>query len=132
METTILLDRHLEGYDEFLQVGLREIGWDDLLTIKYAWLRDFGLPDNYPDQDIWRFVQQRGFLLVTSNRNNKDETSLTATIQRENTPDSLPVVTIPQAGRLAEPDYRQRVVEKLVEIIITSENYRGTGRIFIS
>ncbi len=131
MKVTILLDHHLEDRAGYFQTGLREIGWDQLLTVEFLRLRDVGLPDNCPDQEIWRFVQQRRFLLITSNRNRKDETSLQATIERENTLESLPVITIAHPDNMSIPDYRQSVAKRLVEIIISPEENLGTGRLYI-
>ena len=94
-------------------------------------LRDLGLPDDSSDQGIWRFAQQHRLLLITSNRNQENETSLQATIEHENTPEALPVLTLSQSNRLLLPGYRQQAVHKLVEIIIYLENYLGVGRIYI-
>jgi hypothetical protein len=69
--------------------------------------------------------------LITSNRNQENETSLQATLERENTPEALPVLTLSQANRLLLSDYRQQAAHKLVEIIIYLENYLGVGRIYI-
>jgi len=131
MNATILLDHHLEDRAKFFQAGLRETGWDELLTLDCMCLRDFGLPDDYSDRDIWRFAQQHRLWLITSNRNRKDETSLQATIDRENTPDSLPIITIAQAKRLEISDYRQQTIERLTEIILYPEKHLGTGRLYI-
>jgi hypothetical protein len=94
-------------------------------------LRDLGLPDDSSDQDIWRFAQQHRLLLITSNRNQENDTSLQATIERENTPEALPVLTLSQANHLLLPDYRQQAVYKLVEIMLYLENYLGVGRLYI-
>lgn len=131
MEITIFVDHGMEGFDVFLAAGLQETGWDQLIRVEYKRLRDFGLPDNYPDQDIWRFVQQQGLLLITNNRNSDDEISLQATMQRENTPDSLPIVTVSDKESLRQADYRQRVAQSLVRIIIDLDDYRGAGRLFV-
>jgi hypothetical protein len=131
MQTTILLDHDVEGHARYLQAGLRETGWDRDITVAFVRVRDLGLPDDSSDQDIWRFAQQHRLLLITSNRNQENETSLQATIERENTPEALPVLTLSQANRLLIPDYRQQAVHKLVEIIICLENYLGIGRIYI-
>jgi Domain of unknown function (DUF5615) len=132
MQTTILLDHDLEGHATYLQAGLRETGWDRDVTVVFVRLRDLGLPDGSSDQDIWRFAQQHRLLLITSNRNQENETSLQATLERENTPEALPVLTLSQANRLLLSDYRQQAAHKLVEIIIYLENYLGVGRIYIS
>ena len=94
MTVRILLDHDLEGYEVFLRAALEETGWHKYLTVEFIRLHDLGLPDDDSDQDIWRRVQQERLLLITHNRNRDDETSLQATIERENTPNSLPVITI--------------------------------------
>jgi hypothetical protein len=99
MTATILLDHDVEGKLSRIIAGLEETGWDQLLTIEFKRLRDYGLPDNCPDQEIWRFVQERRIWLVTNNRNREDETSLQATIDLENTPDCLPVITLSDKER---------------------------------
>ena len=53
-------------------------------------------------------------------------------MREENTPTSLPVVTIANIERLlAEPDYRDRCVNRLVDIVVDIEDYQGARRIFI-
>lgn len=102
-----------------------------MLKIRFSRLRDFGLPDDCTDQEIWRFVQQQRLLLMTSNRNNESETSLEAVIWRENTLDSFPVVTISDKDHLVTADYRQRVADSLAAIIIYLDNYLGSGRLYV-
>ncbi len=131
MEITILIDQDLLGFDVFLEEGLKETGWSPLIQVQFTRLRDYDLPANFPDQDVWRFVQTHRFLLVTSNRNSEDETSLQVTIQRENTDSSSPVVTIADKEALVFPDYRQRVAHSLADIILYLDNYRGTGRLYV-
>ncbi|MGH9799950.1 MAG: ACP S-malonyltransferase [Blastocatellia bacterium] len=131
MDITLLLDADLDGEAEIIQTGLEEIGWDRILTIEIKRLRDFGLPHNSPDQAIWRFVQQHRLWLVTNNRNSESESSLQATINRENTPDSLPVITTSDKDRLYETEYRRKAMTRLVEILISPESSLGTGRLFI-
>jgi hypothetical protein len=131
MQATILLDHDIEGHVRYLQAGLRETGWDRGLTIIFVRLRDMAVPDDASDQDIWRFAQHHRLLLITNNRNEENETSLQATIERENTPEALPVLTLSQANRLLLSDYRQQAAHKLAEVIIYLENYLGVGRIYI-
>lgn len=131
MEITILLDNDLTGNGLFIEEGLRETGWDQLIQFQFRRLRDYGLPANLPDQDIWRFVQAHRLLLVTNNRNDEDETSLQATMQRENTLESMPIVTVSDKDSLIQMDYRQRVAHRLAEIVFDLENYLGTGRLFV-
>ena len=59
------------------------------------------------------------------------ETQLEQTIREENTPTSLPVVTIGTVGRLSNREYRERCAARLAEIIMYPENSIGVGRIFI-
>ena len=52
-------------------------------------------------------------------------------MREENKPTSFPVITIGNPDRVNEFDYRERCVEKLVEIVIYIPNYMGVGRLFI-
>lgn len=131
MEITILLDNDLAGNGIFIEQGLKETGWDQLIQVQFMRLRDYGLPDNLPDQEVWRFVQAQHLLLVTNNRNSEDETSLQATLRRENTLASWPIVTVSNKDALIQTDYRQRVAQSLAEIILYLENYLGAGRLFV-
>ena len=110
---------------------LRETGWESDLSIAFVRLRDLALSEETSDQDIWRFAQHHRLLLITSNRNQENATSLQATIERENTPEALPVLTLSQANRLLLPDYRQQAAHKLAEVVMYLENYLGVGRIYI-
>ena len=131
MTTTILLDADLEGEAKYLKAGLEETGWDQDLVIEFKRLRDFGLSHDSPDQEVWRFAQQHRLWLLTNNRNDESEISLQATIERENTPASLPVITTSDKDRLYEPEYRRKAVTRLVEILIYPESSLGTGRLYI-
>ncbi len=131
MKETLLLDVHLSDRTPYLQAGLRELGVDELFTLEIVRLRDLGLRDDCPDDQLWRFTQLHRIWLLTSNRNSDDETSLQATIKRENTPDCLPVLTLARPEELVSAVYRQRVVERLVEILIAPEMNYGAGRMFL-
>ena len=131
MEITILIDQDLLGFDVFIEQGLKETGWDQLIQFQLRRLRDYGLPHNLPDQEVWRFVQTHRLLLVTNNRNSEDDTSLQATMQRENTLTCWPIVTVSDKDALVQADYRQRVAYGLAEIILYLDNYLGAGRIFV-
>jgi hypothetical protein len=131
MKVTVLLDHDLEGYVVYLESGLAETGWDQLIEIEFVWLRDCGLEENTPDNEVWRYAQEHRLLLLTNNRNNRDASSLHATIARENTPESLPVVTVSDKDSLRSADYRQKAASALAKIIIYPEDFYGTGRVFI-
>ena len=70
-------------------------------------------------------------ILITNNRNMKGDDSLEQTLREENRPDSLPVLTIGNIYRLAFRDYRERCADRLLEIGLDLEDYKGRGRIFI-
>ncbi len=132
MTIKILFDHDIEGFDVFLIAGLRETGWDQDLTFEFLRLRDLGLPDNCKDRDIWRRCQADRLFLITQNRNSDDETSLQITLDRENALDSLPVLTVPNAEKLKDADYRQEAAHRLVEIILDLDHYLGVGRVFLT
>jgi hypothetical protein len=88
-----------------------------------------GLPADAPDADVWRFCQQRQFILITATRNQDGPDSLETTIRSENTPHSLPVFTLADSERIRHSKvYAERVVEHLLEYLLAIENYRGTGQ----
>ncbi len=70
-------------------------------------------------------------LLLTANRNAKGKDSLEQVIREENQPTSFPIITIGDPDRVNESDYRERCVERLVEIVIDIQDYMGAGRLFI-
>jgi len=81
---------------------------------------------------VWRLAQKNQMILLTANRSMKGKDSLEQVMREENTSESLPVITISNADRLLnESEYRNRCVEKLIEIALDVDNYRGTKRIFL-
>jgi hypothetical protein len=53
-------------------------------------------------------------------------------MREENTSTSLSVITIGDADRvLTDPNYRNRCVDRLIEIIFDIDDYRGAMRLFI-
>lgn len=127
----ILIDVNIEGLADLLLGTLTKEGWVGILGLEFIYFGDTTLASDSDDTSVWRFAQSHGFILLTDNRNEEDETSLTATIRRENTPTSLPTITIANAKRLKTSAYRQEVALKLAEILLYLENYLGTGRVFI-
>lgn len=62
----------------------------------------------------------------------KGEDSLEQVMREENAPNSLPVLTIGNADRiLSDLFYRNLCVERLVDIVLDIDDYRGAMRIFI-
>jgi hypothetical protein len=70
-------------------------------------------------------------ILLTANRKMKGRDSLEQTIREENTPVSLPVVTIGRVNRLSNRKYREQCAARLAEIIMYPETCIGVGRVFI-
>lgn len=127
----VLLDHHMKKQGILLWGTLENDGWLGLLEIPMLTFSDVGLPINSSDRDVWRFVQEHNLILLTGNRNSIGDDSLQKTIQEENQPASLPVVTIGVVDRLRERAYREQCAERLVEIVLNIERYLGVGRIYI-
>lgn len=127
----VLLDHHLKKQGILLWATMGGEGWLKLLEIPMLTFRDVGLPINSSDRSVWRFAQEKHLILLTGNRNSESEDSLEQTIRNENTPSSLPVVTIGMVSRMEERAYREQCAERLVEIVLNIENYLGIGRIYI-
>lgn len=127
-----LLDHNLEGHRIYLHSSLKQGGWLELLDIPMLTFADIGLPVDTSDREIWRYVQTHQLLLLTANRNDDGADSLERAIQDENTPTSLPVLTIGDADRVqTDRLYCQQCAEKIVDVITRLENHLGVGRIFI-
>lgn len=128
---TILLDHHMKKQGILLWATMGNEGWLKLLDIPMLTFDDVGLPIDSNDRDVWRFSQTKQLILLTGNRNKDGADSLEQTIRDENTPNSLPVITVGIVDRLEESAYREECAERLVEIILNIENYLGIGRIYI-
>lgn len=70
-------------------------------------------------------------ILLTANRSMKGNDSLEQVLREENNANSLPVLTIRSLARFDERDNRDRCVDRIVEIVLYIENYKGIGRLFI-
>ncbi len=70
-------------------------------------------------------------VLLTANRNMNEADSLEHTIREENTPTSLPVLTIGNPNRLSQRRYREEIALRLAEIAMALDNYLGMGRLYI-
>lgn len=128
---TVLLDNDITGFCEQLAGSLRTTGWDEYGLVELVTMKEASLELNTKDREVWRFCQRNGFILLTGNRNNDDDTSLTQTLLDENTATSLPVVTVTDKDRLHEPAYRENCIYGLMEIILYLDRYLGTARQFI-
>jgi predicted nuclease of predicted toxin-antitoxin system len=127
-----LVDHNLRGHSIVLAGSLAASGWLELITIRFVLFEEVGLATTSDDRVVWRYAQDNQMILITANRSMKGKDSLEQVMREENTPTSLPVVTIANIDRLmVEPDYRERCVDRLVDIVIDIEDYQGARRIFI-
>jgi len=128
---TILVDHDIEGQALILWGALAAEGWLELCPLDVITFDQAGLPVGSSDRTVWRFAQAHEMILLTHNRNMNATDSLEQTIREENTPTSLPVITLGRAERLRESAYRERCVVRIIEIALDIERYLGTGRLFI-
>ena len=70
-------------------------------------------------------------ILLTANRSMKGEDSLEQVLREENLPTSFPAVTLANVDQIIERDYREKCVDRLLEIALYIENYLGVSRLFI-
>ncbi|NJK52002.1 MAG: DUF5615 family PIN-like protein [Leptolyngbyaceae cyanobacterium SU_3_3] len=127
-----LVDHNLRGHSVVLAGSLAASGWLELISIRFVLFEEVGLAITSDDRVVWQYAQDNQMILITANRSMKGKDSLEQVMREENTPTSLPVITIGNIDRLmAEPDYRERCVDRLVDVIVDIEDYRGARRIFI-
>ena len=107
-------------------------GWLNLLPIRFVTFKQMNLSIDSNDRVVWRLAQANQMILLTANRSMKGEDSLEQVIREENTVDSLPVITIGDADRfLADRVYRNRCVDRILEILLDIETWMGVGRLFV-
>ncbi|MEQ8969265.1 MAG: ACP S-malonyltransferase [Coleofasciculus sp. C1-SOL-03] len=126
-----LVDYNLDGY-ALVFLGILTKGcWLEFLSIQFVTFTEAGLSMDSSDRIVWNYAQANHKMILTANWNMKSDDSLEQIIRQENTSNSFPVVTIGSLDRLDEFDYRERCVERLIEIVLDIENYMGVGRLFI-
>jgi predicted nuclease of predicted toxin-antitoxin system len=128
---TFLVDYNLDGYALIFLGILTKLGWLEFISIRFVTFREVGLLMESSDRLVWRYAQENQMMILTANRNMKGEDSLEQVMREENTQNSFPVLTIGNLDRLDETDYRERCVERLIEIVLDIDNYKGAGRLFI-
>jgi len=127
-----LVDHNLKGHARILLGTLAGQGWLDLVPIRFVMFEEVGLLIDSSDRVVWRVAQQNQMIILTANRSMKDKDSLEQVMREKNTQSSLPVVTIGNADRVfTDSSYRNRCVDRIVEIAIYSDNYLGARRVFI-
>ncbi len=129
---TIQIDHNIEWQATLLWNTLKAEGWMKIYPVAMVMFGDVNLADDSSDLEVWQYAQMNRMILLTANRNMEDKNSLEYTLREENTPDSLPVITISrQESIIREAEYRKRCAEKLIEIIVDLNDYLGVGRVFI-
>lgn len=128
---TVLADHNLEGQAILLWGTLATEGWLTLLPVRLVMFHEVGLPTDSNDRDVWRYAQTHQLVLLTGNRRKRGTDSLEQVIREENTPMSLPVITVARVNRLDERTYREQCSSRLIEIMLDIDRYLGVGRIFI-
>jgi hypothetical protein len=131
----IMADHDIEGQVRALLRLLTSAAWYEVwhgLTMRVESFASLGLPENTPDAALWQFCQALQLILITGNRNKVGTDALEALIARNNTPTSLPVLTIGTPPRvLSSREYAERVATRLLEVLLDVEQYRGTGRLYL-
>ncbi|MBE9062706.1 DUF5615 family PIN-like protein [cf. Phormidesmis sp. LEGE 11477] len=127
-----LVDHNLRGHSVILAGSLVASDWLEIIPIRFVLFEEVDLATTSDDRVVWQYAQDNQMILITANRSMKGKDSLEQVMREENTPTSLPIVTIGNIDRLmAEPNYRERCVDRLVDIVIDIEDYKGARRIFI-
>ena len=127
-----LIDRNLGGHAEILLGNIASQGWLNLLPIRFVTFKQMNLSIDSNDRVVWRLAQANQMILLTANRSMRGEDSLEQVIREENTVDSLPVITIGDADRfLADRVYRNRCVDRILEILLDLKTWMGVGRLFV-
>ncbi len=128
---TFLVDYNLDGYALVFLGILVKLGWLEFISIRFVTFREVGLSIASSDRIVWHYAQENQMMILTANRNMKGEDSLEEVMRAENSVDSFPMLTIRNLDRLDEFDYRERCIERLIEIVLDIDNYMGAGRLFI-
>lgn len=127
-----LIDHNLKGHALIFFGAIASQGWLDILPLRFVTFAEINLPIDSDDRIVWQLAQEKQMILLTANRSMKGKNSLEQVMREENTPTSLPVITIANADRLLNDfEYRELCVERLIEIVLNIDGYRGSRRIFI-
>jgi hypothetical protein len=131
----ILADINVEGIMVHLARIWLSATWREIwfgLGISIESFESLGLRPDSPDAVIWRTCQEQALILITANRNADGPDSLEMVIRGENQPESLPVVTLADAGRvLRERAYAERTAERILDYLMRIDEVRGVGRLYV-
>ncbi len=131
----ILADANIQGHFDRLLHLMATQPWLEFwgaLGLAALHFSDIGLDPKVGDRVMWHLCQAHELVLSTGNRNAHGPDSLEETIRRDNTPTSLPVLTLADPDRVFhEGDYAERVIGKLVDVLERIDSLRGTGRLYL-
>jgi len=128
---TVLADHNIEGHAALLWSTMATSGWLELNLFRLVTFAEISLPLMSSDRAVWQFVQARELLLLTGNRNMDGTDSLEQVIREENYATALPVLTIGRLDRMVERNYREACADRLVEIGLDLDTFRGAGRLYL-
>lgn len=127
-----MIDHNLRGHAEVLLGNIASQGWLELLPIRFVTFKEMNLSIDSSDRIVWRLAQANQMILLTANRSMKGDESLEQVLREENTLSSFPVITVGDADRfLADRIYRNRCVDRILEILLNIETWMGVGRLFV-
>lgn len=130
--TDLLVDHNVEGHARILLSALQALGWADILGIRLVTFAEVELTGSSTDREVWHRAQDLNMLLRTANRNKSGTDSLEQVLREEHTAQMLPVLTVGRARQLLnDRAYRNACAERIAEIILDLESYRGVSRLFI-
>jgi hypothetical protein len=131
----IMSDHDVQGHVSRLMDACQTSPWSGLwhdLECALCTFEDLDLVEDATDAVVWQACQKGEVLLITGNRNAEGPESLEITIRQRNRPDCLPVLTLADPDRIIrDRSYAELVVERLFDILIDVEVFRGTGRLFL-
>jgi len=131
----ILSDHDVEGHLAVLLAIWTSDDWRGLweeLDGSVSTLASLGLSRHLSDRELWRYCQANELILLTGNRNADSPDSLEATIQTESQPDSLPVLTIGDPGRMMlDGEYAEAAAVKVLDYLMELDALRGSRRLFV-
>jgi len=129
----ILSDENCVGQVEAIFQALDRLGYVTLFEVELLTWEKAGLVKKADDETVWRFCQAHHCLLITGNRTGDDGSkALEFVIRHLVTPTSLPVLTIANLKRvIPDRQYCIQCAQRLADILIDIENYRGVTRVYL-
>jgi hypothetical protein len=131
----LIADNDILGQMKILIHLLFSDSWSDIwlgLNLPIRTFNDLDLEPDVSDAVLWHACQAKQIVLITGNRNKEGPESLETTIQKFNSPNSLPVLTLADPKLVSQSSaYASRVVETMLQYLLEMDNVRGTGRLYL-